>query len=157
MDYFAYVLSVDFHVQTNLSDKQNVLFYGPPVYTELYYYKTKFSDLMTYQAKKFISWSHSFGKMIKENDQLNSWINQRCKSRPSRDVPSCGGLTHPFSAVLTLETNDQPENKSHGCSRSNSLLTKRITGNTVSHNRKPEIHPVQRNSKKPPFEAKQQW
>ena len=112
---------------------------------------------MTYQAKKFISWSHSFGKMIKENDQLNSWINQRCKSRPSREVPSCGGLTHPFSAVLTLETNDEPENKSHGCSRSNSLLTKRITGNTASQNRKPEIHPVQRNLKKPPFEAKQQW
>ena len=101
---------------------------------------------MTYQAKKFISWSHSFGKMIKENDQLNSWINQRCKSTS----------THPFSAVLTLETDEETEisNRSHsshtGCSRTNSLLTKRITGN--SHN---EIHPVQRNSKKPSFEAKQ--
>ena len=100
---------------------------------------------MTYQAKKFISWSHSFGKMIKENDQLNSWINQRCKSTS----------THPFSAVLTLETDEETEisnrsHPSHGCSRTNSLLSKRITGNSQK-----EIHPVQRNSKKPPFEAKQ--
>ena len=29
---------------------------------------------MTYQAKKFISWSHSFGKMIKENETLMEYL-----------------------------------------------------------------------------------
>ena len=112
---------------------------------------TYFSDLMTYQAKKFISWSHSFGKMIKENDQLNSWINQRCKSTSN----------HPFSAVLTLETGDETRtdlsnknSRNNDCSRSNSLLTKRITGNITGQN---DVHPIQdrRNSKKPQNEAKQ--
>ena len=95
---------------------------------------------MNYQAKKFILWSHSFGKMIKENDQLNSWLNQRCKSTS----------THSFSAVLTLETDDETDlsNAGHGCNRKNSLLKKRITGNSQK-----EIHPAQRNSKNPPFDA----
>ena len=30
MKHFAYALYVEFHAQTNLSDKQNVLFYGHP-------------------------------------------------------------------------------------------------------------------------------
>ena len=114
---------------------------------------------MTYQAKKFISWSHSFGKMIKENDQLNSWINQRCKttSRESRTARTAWtpSSNHRFSTVVhtTLETDERNStdtcSRTHEITRSNSLLTQRLTGSRTGS------VPGNQNSKKSSSETKQ--